>query len=66
VEGKGMGGRKHLLSQGKDGDVRRVKVDLANLDRQMAEERAAGRKPYVVDDDEMIDLGRIQRRVRRD
>lgn len=52
-----MGGRKHLLSEDASGNVRKVKLDPKNLAKQMSEERAAGRKPYVVDDDDLIKHG---------
>jgi hypothetical protein len=52
-----MGGRKHLLSEDSKGHVRKVPMDPKNVKKQMQEERAAGRKPYVVDDDDLIKFG---------
>lgn len=58
-----MGGRKHLISEDSDGKQRRISVDPAHVDRQMAEERAAGRKPYVLDDDDLIQFGLLMKQA---
>lgn len=52
-----MAGRKHLLSEDSQGKIRKVPLDPKNMEKQMNEERAAGRKPYIVDDDELINYG---------
>jgi hypothetical protein len=57
-----MGGRKHLLSEDSKGNVKKVPMDPKHLEKQMAEERARGRKPFVVDDDELIRFGTMRKR----
>lgn len=60
-----MAGRKHLFSESPSGDVLKVKVDPKNIKRQVRAERAAGRKPVVLDDDELINYGLMQHDARR-
>ncbi|WFE37986.1 hypothetical protein [Micromonospora sp. WMMD998] len=52
-------GRKYLFSEDADGRVREVKVDPRHLDKQLREERAAGRTPTVLDEDERILFGQL-------
>jgi hypothetical protein len=47
-----------------DGAGRRVPLDEANVERQMRDLRAAGHSPYLLDQDELINLGITQRRLR--
>jgi hypothetical protein len=60
-----VAGRKHLLSEDNSGSVRKLKADPAHIERQMRDERAAGRTPYVLDDDDMIRFGLLQQQVKR-
>ncbi|SCG63304.1 hypothetical protein [Micromonospora coxensis] len=58
-------GNKYLFSEDNDGRVREVKVDPKHLDRQLREERAAGRTPTVLDEDERIRYGLLANQIRR-
>ncbi|MGW0501799.1 hypothetical protein [Micromonospora sp. NPDC003241] len=50
-------GRKYLFSEDANGRSREIKVDPKHLDRQIRDERAAGRTPTVLDEDERIRFG---------
>ncbi|MCL7459896.1 hypothetical protein M8I35_22225 [Micromonospora sp. MSM11] len=50
-------GRKYLFSEDSNGNSREIAVDPKHLDRQMRDERAAGRIPTVLDEDERIRFG---------
>ncbi|MEU7612317.1 hypothetical protein [Micromonospora sp. NPDC049204] len=52
-------GKKYLFSEDSNGRVREVKVDPKHLDKQLGEERAAGRTPTVLDEDDRIRFGLI-------
>ncbi|MBF5032416.1 hypothetical protein IRY44_21920 [Micromonospora sp. ANENR4] len=52
-------GRTYLFSEDANGRVREVKVDPKHLDKQLREERAAGRTPTVLDEDERIRFGQL-------
>nr|WP_030500673.1 hypothetical protein [Micromonospora purpureochromogenes] len=52
-------GRKYLFSEDANGRAREVKVDPKHLDKQLREERAAGRTPTVLDEDERIRFGQL-------
>ncbi|MET7945213.1 hypothetical protein [Micromonospora sp. NPDC005324] len=52
-------GKKYLFSEDSNGRSREIKVDPKHLDRQIREERAAGRTPTVLDEDERIRFGRL-------
>lgn len=52
-------GRKYLFSEDANGRVREVRVDPKHLDKQLREERAAGRTPTVLDEDERIRFGQL-------
>ncbi|WFE47084.1 hypothetical protein [Verrucosispora sp. WMMD1129] len=57
-------GRTYLFSEDSNGNVREVKVDPKHLDKQIREERAAGRTPTVLDEDERIRFGLLARKLR--
>ncbi|MFD6692083.1 hypothetical protein [Micromonospora aurantiaca (nom. illeg.)] len=52
-------GRTYLFSEDANGRAREVKVDPKHLDKQLREERAAGRTPTVLDEDERIRFGQL-------
>ncbi|TCB89259.1 hypothetical protein E0H26_28135 [Micromonospora zingiberis] len=52
-------GRKFLFSEDANGRSREIKVDPKHIDRQIRDERAAGRTPTVLDEDERIRFGRL-------
>ncbi len=52
-------GKKYLFSEDANGRSREIKVDPKHLDRQIREERAAGRKPTVLNEDERIRYGQL-------
>ncbi|MGW0506062.1 hypothetical protein [Micromonospora sp. NPDC003241] len=54
-------GRKYLFSEDANGRSREIKVDPKHLDRQIRDERAAGRTPTVLDEDERIRFGLLSR-----
>jgi hypothetical protein len=49
-----MADRKHLLVQQPDGKIVEVKLDPANVKKQIREHKAMGNLAYVVTDDELI------------
>ncbi|MBQ1051683.1 hypothetical protein KBX50_24850 [Micromonospora sp. C51] len=57
-------GRTYLFSEDSNGRVREVKVDPKHLDKQIREERAAGRIPTVLDEDERIRFGQLAQKLR--
>ncbi|QOC90247.1 hypothetical protein [Micromonospora craniellae] len=57
-------GRKYLFSEDSNGRAREVKVDPKHLDKQIREERAAGRTPTVLDEDERIRFGQLAQNLR--
>ncbi|WFE46364.1 hypothetical protein [Verrucosispora sp. WMMD1129] len=57
-------GRTYLFSEDSNGRVREVKVDPKHLDKQIREERAAGRTPTVLDEDERIRFGQLAQKLR--
>ncbi|MBO4159306.1 hypothetical protein [Micromonospora antibiotica] len=57
-------GKKYLFSEDSDGRSREVKVDPKHLDRQTRDERAAGRRPTVLDEDERIRYGLIAQQLK--
>lgn len=57
-------GKKYLFSEDADGRSREVKVDPKHLDRQIREERAAGRTPTVLDEDERIRFGLLAQQLK--
>ncbi|MEU8422309.1 hypothetical protein AB0C15_15690 [Micromonospora sp. NPDC048835] len=59
-------GKKYLFSEDTSGRVREVKVDPKHLDKQLREERAAGRTPTVLDEDDRIRFGLIANNLRND
>lgn len=58
-------GKKYLFSEDSSGNVREVKVDPANLDKQIREEKAAGRTPTVLTEDERIRYGLLAQQIRK-
>ncbi|MGB2569227.1 hypothetical protein ACPFP2_12345 [Micromonospora citrea] len=56
-------GRKYLFSEDSDGRTREVKVDPKHLDRQIRQERAAGRTPTVLSEDERIRYGLLAQQI---
>ncbi|MCN0150566.1 hypothetical protein [Salinispora arenicola] len=52
-------GKKYLFSTDSTGRSREIKVDPKHLDRQVRDERAAGRTPTVLDEDDRIRYGRL-------
>lgn len=51
-------GRKYLFTTDPaTGESRELKVDPAHVDRQMRDERAAGRVPTLMDEEERIRMG---------
>lgn len=59
-------GKKYLFSEDGNGRSREIKVDPKHVERQMAEERAAGRKPVLLDEDERIGYGLLGQQIRKD
>ncbi|MFE9190588.1 hypothetical protein ACFYL6_13355 [Micromonospora sp. NPDC007208] len=59
-------GKKYLFSEDTNGRVREVKVDPKHLDKQLREERAAGRTPTVLDEDDRIRFGLLGKKLRND
>ncbi|MGC5032223.1 hypothetical protein [Micromonospora sp. DT229] len=57
-------GKKYLFSEDSNGRTREVKVDPKHLDKQIREERAAGRTPTVLDEDERIRFGLLAQKLR--
>ncbi|MEU7917849.1 hypothetical protein [Micromonospora zamorensis] len=57
-------GKKYLFSEDSNGRVREVKVDPKHLDKQLREERAAGRTPTVLDEDDRIRFGLLGKKLR--
>ncbi|MBG6068156.1 hypothetical protein [Micromonospora ureilytica] len=57
-------GKKYLFSEDTTGRVREVKVDPKHLDKQLREERAAGRTPTVLDEDDRIRFGLLGNKLR--
>ncbi|SCG69616.1 hypothetical protein [Micromonospora zamorensis] len=57
-------GKKYLFSEDTNGRVREVKVDPKHLDKQLREERAAGRTPTVLDEDDRIRFGLLGKKLR--
>lgn len=57
-----MGGRKHLLTEDAAGKVTKIPLDPKNMEKQIKEEAARGRKAFVVDDDDLIRFGTMKRR----
>ncbi|MFF0720446.1 hypothetical protein [Micromonospora sp. NPDC003816] len=58
-------GRTYLFSEDANGRSREIKVDPKHLDRQVRDERAAGRTPTVLDEDERIRFGLLSQRKSR-
>lgn len=56
--------RQYLFAADDFGGDRRVPLDPANVERQMSDLRAAGQRPYLLDEDELIDLGAAVNRWR--
>lgn len=48
----------YLFAVDDNGNARRVPLDPPNVERQMDELRAAGFRPYLLAEDELIDLNR--------
>ncbi|MFF0350579.1 hypothetical protein ACFYP0_23060 [Micromonospora arida] len=59
-------GKKYLFSEDNTGRVREVKVDPKHLDKQFREERAAGRTPTVLDEDDRIRFGLLANKLPND
>jgi len=57
-------GKKYLFSTDATGRSREIKVDPKNLDKQLREERAAGRTPTVLDEDERIRYGLLSQQLK--
>ncbi|OWV01624.1 hypothetical protein B5D80_25840 [Micromonospora wenchangensis] len=57
-------GKKYLFSEDANGRSREVKVDPKHLDRQIRDERAAGRNPVVLDEDERIRYGLLSQQLK--
>ncbi|GIJ07297.1 hypothetical protein ACFFMR_11760 [Micromonospora andamanensis] len=57
-------GRKFLFSEDANGRSREIKVDPKHLDRQIRDERAAGRTPTVLDEDERIRYGLLSQQLK--
>ncbi|MFG1762239.1 hypothetical protein ACGFIH_02835 [Micromonospora parva] len=57
-------GKKYLFSEDSNGRVREVKADPKHLDKQLREERAAGRTPTVLDEDDRIRFGLLANKLR--
>ncbi|MEU4554010.1 hypothetical protein [Micromonospora violae] len=57
-------GKKYLFSEDTNGRVCEVKVDPKHLDKQLREERAAGRTPTVLDEDDRIRFGLLANKLR--
>ncbi|MEU8406900.1 hypothetical protein AB0C19_11910 [Micromonospora sp. NPDC048842] len=57
-------GKKYLFSEDSNGRSREIKVDPKHLDRQIRDERAAGRTPTVMDEDERIRFGRLSQQFK--
>ncbi|SCE73414.1 hypothetical protein [Micromonospora chokoriensis] len=57
-------GKKYLFSEDTNGRVHEVKVDPKHLDKQLREERAAGRTPTVLDEDDRIRFGLLGKKLR--
>lgn len=57
--------KKYLFSEDSNGKSREIKVDPKNLDKQVREERAAGRTPTVLDEDERIRFGLLSKQLRK-
>ncbi|MEV4119466.1 hypothetical protein [Micromonospora sp. NPDC049645] len=57
-------GKKYLFSEDSNGRSREIKVDPKYLDRQIREERAAGRTPTVMDEDERIRFGQLSQQFK--
>lgn len=57
--------KKYLFSDDpKTGKSREIKVDPKHLDRQVRDERRAGRVPVVLDEDERIRYGQLAQQLR--
>lgn len=56
-------GKKYLFSEDSTGRAREIKVDPKHLDRQIRAERAAGRTPTVLDEDERIRYGLLAQQI---
>lgn len=57
-------GKKYLFSEDANGRSREIKVDPKHLDRQIRDERAAGRTPTVLDEDERIRYGLLSQQLK--
>lgn len=58
-------GKKYLFSEDANGRSREIKVDPKHLDRQIRDERAAGRTPTVLTEDERIRYGLLSQQLRK-
>lgn len=55
---------RQYLFVDENGAGRPVPLDPANVERQMRDLRTAGHRPYLLDEDELIDLGQALNRLR--
>ncbi|GIF02346.1 hypothetical protein [Paractinoplanes rishiriensis] len=57
-------GKKYLFTTDPEtGESRELRVDPAHVDRQMRDERAAGRNPVLMDEDERIRMGLLAQQI---